>query len=116
SCYCLDWRGLKDLRGARDSVRGTRAGEPRKMLLNDFIERKNLMENPETIKEIVREKYGRLARENESCCGPTSCCGPAAEGESPFVDFSDDHARLEGYVRDADMGLGCGLPTEGADL
>lgn len=86
------------------------------MLLNNSIERKDTMENPENIKEIVREKYGQLARENGSCCGPTSCCGPVAEAGGGFVDFSEDYARLEGYVPDADLGLGCGLPTEGAGL
>lgn len=73
------------------------------------------MENAESLKEIVREKYGQLAREGGSCCGPTSCCGPS-NGESAFVDFSEDYSRMDGYVAEADLGLGCGIPTDAADL
>lgn len=73
------------------------------------------MEAAENLKEIVREKYGQLAREGGSCCGPTSCCGPAA-GEQPFIRINEDYTGLEGYVKDADLGLGCGLPLDAADL
>jgi SAM-dependent methyltransferase len=73
------------------------------------------METAENLKEIVREKYGQMAREGGSCCGPTSCCGPAT-GETPFVHINEDYSRLEGYVPDADLGLGCGIPLEAADL
>jgi arsenite methyltransferase len=73
------------------------------------------METSENIKELVREKYGQLAREGGSCCGPTSCCGPAT-GETPFVHINEDYSRLEGYVKDADLGLGCGIPLDAADL
>ncbi|MEO7426424.1 MAG: arsenite methyltransferase [Fibrobacteria bacterium] len=73
------------------------------------------METPENLKELVREKYGQLAREGGSCCGPTSCCGPAT-GETPFVHINEDYSRLEGYVKDADLGLGCGIPLDAADL
>jgi arsenite methyltransferase len=69
----------------------------------------------ENLKELVREKYGQLAREGGSCCGPTSCCGPAA-GDTPFVHLNEDYSRLEGYVKDADLGLGCGIPLDAADL
>ena len=73
------------------------------------------MDNAENLKEIVREKYGQIAREGGSCCGPTSCCGPV-KGEAGFVDFSEDYTALEGYVAEADLGLGCGIPIEAADL
>jgi SAM-dependent methyltransferase len=73
------------------------------------------MENAELLKEQVREKYGAIAREGGSCCGPTSCCGPS-DGESLFVNISDDYKGTEGYVEEADLGLGCGIPTEAADL
>ncbi len=72
-------------------------------------------ETAENLKEIVREKYGQLAREGGSCCGPTSCCGPAAE-DTPFIRINEDYSRLEGYVKDADLGLGCGIPLDAADL
>ena len=73
------------------------------------------MENAEALKEAVREKYGQLARAGEgSCCGPTNCCGTGS-GDG-FVDFSEDYSKLEGYEPGADMGLGCGIPLDAADL
>lgn len=71
------------------------------------------MKTQNEIKEIVKEKYGSIARkvkEEKSCC-----CG----GSKKIVDytiFSDDYSRLDGYSKEADLGLGCGLPTEFADL
>jgi SAM-dependent methyltransferase len=64
-----------------------------------------------TLKEIVKEKYSQIAEQSReqnatSCCGVGSCC---------TVDYSvmaDDYTALKGYVADADLGLGCGLPTE----
>jgi ubiquinone/menaquinone biosynthesis C-methylase UbiE len=73
------------------------------------------METNEKLKQIVKEKYGEIAEKNSSCCGPTSCCGPA----SKVVDYTimqDDYTNLKGYVADADLGLGCGLPTELAGI
>jgi arsenite methyltransferase len=63
-------------------------------------------------KEIVKEKYGQIANQNlsentSSCCGP-SCCG----GGIDFADFSENYTSLEGYNPVADLGLGCGIPTE----
>jgi hypothetical protein len=63
-------------------------------------------------KEIVKEKYGQIAGQNllggsSSCCGP-SCCGTGAD----YVMMNDDYANLNGYNPEADLGLGCGIPTE----
>ena len=71
------------------------------------------------VKNIVREKYSQIAlqskRANEtSCCGST-CCG----GDTDNMDYtimSDDYSDLKGYNKDADLGLGCGLPTEFAKI
>ena len=67
-------------------------------------------------KEIVKEKYGRIAGqnllgENPSCCGP-SCCGEGAD----YATFSENYKDLEGYDPEADLGLGCGIPTEFAQI
>ena len=67
------------------------------------------------IKEMVKEKYGEIAEKNSSCCAPTSCCGPS----NKIVDYTimkDEYSHLDGYVPDADLGLGCGLPTELAGI
>ena len=65
----------------------------------------------DAIRDLVREKYGQLARTRGAGggCGGGGCCDPLG-GES----FADSYAGLDGYLPEADLGLGCGLPTEGA--
>lgn len=63
------------------------------------------------IKEIVKEKYSQIARqskhENEtSCCGSGGCC------DIDYTVFSESYDHLAGYNTDADLGLGCGIPTQ----
>ncbi len=70
------------------------------------------MNTSEDLKQIVKEKYGQIAEqsktENEtSCCGATSCCSTI-----DYTIMSEDYSSLKGYAADADLGLGCGLPTE----
>ena len=72
------------------------------------------MQTNEKLKQMVKEKYGEIAESGSSCCGPT-CCGP----KSKVIDYSimqDDYTNLDGYVADADLGLGCGMPTEYAGI
>lgn len=69
------------------------------------------MENKENIKEMVKEKYADIAIQSKtvneaSCCGVGSCTGV------DYTVFSEDYSKLKGYNPDADLGLGCGLPTE----
>ncbi len=69
----------------------------------------------EIIKEMVKEKYGEIAKKSGSCCGPASCCGT----ENKIVGYTvmnDEYDNLDGYMKDADLGLGCGLPTEYAGI
>jgi arsenite methyltransferase len=70
------------------------------------------MDTSSQLKEIVKEKYGQIAdqtkTQNESsCCGAGCGCGP-----TDYVVMAEDYSKLSGYVADADLGLGCGLPTE----
>lgn len=74
------------------------------------------MQNEQEIKEVVKEKYGQIANQSSSCCGPTSCCGTST---GKIVDYSimkDEYAGLDGYVKEADLNLGCGLPTQYAGI
>ena len=69
------------------------------------------MENELQLKEIVRESYGKIAIDSEkSCCGSGCGCG----GSATFMD--EDYNSLNGYNPDADLGLGCGLPTNFAQI
>ncbi len=75
------------------------------------------MKTKASIKDIVKEKYGRIARGSESTAGPTSCCGPSSGCCGPdYTVFSESYDGLSGYQPDADLGLGCGLPTEYSGL
>lgn len=71
----------------------------------------------ETIKQEVRQRYGRIALDSGSCCDPSassSCCGaPDAAADILFVDYSDLRSQV---VADSDLGLGCGTPTLTANL
>jgi SAM-dependent methyltransferase len=66
------------------------------------------------IKDLVKEKYTEIAvqsaGENKSCCGIVSCCS----GDE--VNMTEDYTTLLGYQPEADLGLGCGLPTEFAKI
>ncbi len=68
------------------------------------------------LKLIVKDKYGEIASQSKiqnqsSCCGSTACCE-----DVDYTIFSDDYTQLEGYNPDADLGLGCGLPTQHAGI
>ncbi len=71
------------------------------------------METSTSIKEIVKEKYGTIAEQSKT--GASGCCGDSTKTvEYSFI--GDDYSKLDGYSKDADLGLGCGLPTEFANL
>jgi len=75
------------------------------------------MNNETQIKELVKEKYAAIAEQSKdqnssSCCGATSsCCS-----DEVYNIMADDYTKMEGYNPDADLGLGCGLPTEFAKI
>jgi ubiquinone/menaquinone biosynthesis C-methylase UbiE len=73
------------------------------------------MQSAEQIKAIVREKYGQLAGLKEAGPGATSCCGSNVLATIGGV-FSEDYSALPGYNPDADLNLGCGLPTQYAGI
>lgn len=67
--------------------------------------------SPSELKDIVRDRYTEIVQTETSCCD-SSCCG----ADTVSVDLTDDYGALEGYVPEADFGLGCGLPTEHAGI
>lgn len=64
------------------------------------------------MKEVVKERYGRIAAEGSQGCG----CGCNTEPLEGYSVFKDDYEGIEGYVPDADLSLGCGVPTEYAGI
>jgi SAM-dependent methyltransferase len=72
------------------------------------------MTNDEQIKEIVKQKYGEIAlqdKETASCSCAPSCCSTEV-----YTMMSEDYSQLDGYNPDADLNLGCGLPTQFAKI
>jgi arsenite methyltransferase len=70
------------------------------------------MQLQDPTKKMVQEKYAIIADQAmednaQSCCGATGCCG-----EEVYQIMSDDYTKEQGYVADADLGLGCGIPTQ----
>lgn len=72
------------------------------------------MSEAQAIHETVRAKYAAIARGAESgCCGPKGegCC---ADGTIDMI--GDAYREVAGHVAEADLGLGCGVPTRHAGL
>ena len=68
------------------------------------------------LKYIVKEKYGKIATQSKiqnetSCCGATGSCSTV-----DYTIFSENYDKLKGYNAEADLGLGCGIPTQFAGI
>jgi arsenite methyltransferase len=69
------------------------------------------------IKEKVKERYGRIAERNSTCCLPlSSCCGSTdpAKNISKSIGYSEEE--LKAVPEGANLGLGCGNPVALASL
>jgi SAM-dependent methyltransferase len=73
------------------------------------------MTNSEQIKEIVKQKYSEIALQDKET-NASSCCGAGGCSTEVYNIMSDDYSELGGYNPDADLGLGCGLPTQFAKI
>jgi len=69
------------------------------------------MKTEADIKELVRQKYSEIALQ-EKTSNESSCCGAGGCSTEVYNIMTDDYSKLEGYNPDADLGLGCGLPTQ----
>ena len=72
------------------------------------------MKNEET-KDMVRRKYAEIATQDKTT-NASSCCGAGGCSTEVYNIMTDDYSGLKGYAPDADLGLGCGLPTEFAGI
>jgi ubiquinone/menaquinone biosynthesis C-methylase UbiE len=73
------------------------------------------METNEQMKELVRQKYAEIALQDKET-NQSSCCGSGCCSTEVYNIMSDDYSQMEGYNPDADLGLGCGLPTQFAKI
>jgi SAM-dependent methyltransferase len=73
------------------------------------------MQTDDQLKELVREKYAQIAKQDKDT-NASSCCGAGSCSTEVYNIMSEDYDKLEGYNPDADLGLGCGLPTQFAKI
>lgn len=69
----------------------------------------------EDLRFVVQKKYGEIAKQSKiqnetSCCGVSGCC------TIDYAIFSESYDKEKGYNPDADLGLGCGIPTQFATI
>ena len=73
------------------------------------------METNEQIKEMVKQKYSEIALQDKET-NASSCCGAGGCSTEVYNIMSEEYDELKGYNPDADLGLGCGLPTNFAKI
>ncbi|MDH5604816.1 MAG: arsenite methyltransferase, partial [Cyclobacteriaceae bacterium] len=62
------------------------------------------------IKEKVRQTYANAVLQGKEK-NASSCCGAGDCSTEVYNIMAEDYSTLKGYNPDADLGLGCGLPT-----
>lgn len=73
------------------------------------------MNTEQKLKNVVKEKYSEIANQ-EKAENASSCCGATPSSNKVYNIMMDDYTGTEGYVEEADLGLGCGLPTQFAKI
>lgn len=73
------------------------------------------MSSEQNLKEIVKQKYSEIALQDKET-NQSSCCGTGGCSTEVYNIMTDDYTNVQGYNPDADLGLGCGLPTEFANI
>lgn len=73
------------------------------------------MKKEQELKDIVKDKYSRIAEQGKAE-NASSCCGATTPSNKVYNVMTDDYSETDGYVEDADLGLGCGLPTQFAQI
>ncbi len=73
------------------------------------------MQTDNQLKEMVKQKYSEIALQNKDV-NQSSCCGSGGCSTEVYNIMTDDYTHLNGYNAEADLGLGCGLPTQFAKI
>src|ERR1700748_113340 len=73
------------------------------------------MATNDQLKELVKQKYSGIALQDKET-NAASCCGSGCCSTEVYNIMSDDYTHMQGYNADADLGLGCGLPTQFAKI
>jgi SAM-dependent methyltransferase len=75
------------------------------------------MQDEDAVRTLVRDRYGAIARQAGSCCTPATsgCCGPQMAPDGLNM-IGDAYAGVAGHLAEADLNLGCGVPTQHSAL
>lgn len=73
------------------------------------------MNTEKEIKEMVKQKYSEIALQDKET-NASSCCGAGGCSTKVYNIMNEDYNGMDGYAADADLGLGCGLPTQFAQI
>lgn len=73
------------------------------------------MKTEQELKKIVRDRYAKIAEQGKAE-NAASCCGATTPTNKVYNIMMDDYSETKGYVENADLGLGCGLPTQFAKI
>lgn len=73
------------------------------------------MKTENELKDLVRQKYSEIALQDKDS-NASSCCGAGGCSTEVYNIMTDDYTAVEGYNPEADLGLGCGLPTQFAQI
>ncbi len=78
-------------------------------------ETQNIFQSDQEIKNMVRNRYEKVALQDKAL-NASSCCGTTDGSKEIYNIMSEEYDTLNGYNSDADLGLGCGLPTQFAQI
>lgn len=73
------------------------------------------LQTSEQLKQLVKDKYSEIAEQDRDL-NASSCCGATGCSTIDNAIMAEDYTQLQGYAVDADLGLGCGLPTQHAQM
>jgi SAM-dependent methyltransferase/DNA-binding transcriptional ArsR family regulator len=106
-CYCIRPETLARFRDLLNIL----IPPPLKLSVGD-----SKMETKESIRAVVRERYGRMVAGSSDCgCGP-GCCSPAGDFNDIAVQIGYDQKDLTNVPESSNLGLGCGAPLEHASV
>jgi arsenite methyltransferase len=80
-----------------------------------MLTNKTMETTEQELKEIVRKKYAEIANQDPAL-NAASCCGAGPVSQEVYNIMTDDYSSIDGYTAEADLGLGCGLPTQFAQI
>lgn len=73
------------------------------------------MKSDAELKDLVKQKYAGIATQ-DAAVNAASCCGATVSSGEVYNIMTDDYSAIDGHIKEADLGLGCGLPTAFAHI